>query len=255
MCPLFPTSSCFSHYYEPTTHKMDRDQPYVKSFRTLLAFSSTIKAELAKEDHDLTGVTSLLETARSDTRRSHASSVKKAVGDWHAFSPSYSKKPFSLWGWDHDECARLLCPPDIEWNETYVFFTIVFTFLYCRSNKQDLRDPVKRSTLKLGPNNFPRFLWEGETMDDSEPTSGFLRHPILFAVSLKHIIVCSRLTHTLNRLSGTSLSALRAAPTLNQTCRRRAGTRNSVVYTISLSSQLHTQQQWYDAPPLSHCCH
>ena len=118
----FPTSLCFSHYYEPATHKIGRDQPYVKSFRTLLAFSSTVKAELAKEDRDLTNVASLLEMARSDTRRSHANAVKKAVGDWHTFSPSYSKKPFSPWGWDHNECARLLCPPDIEWNETYVVF-------------------------------------------------------------------------------------------------------------------------------------
>ena len=49
-------------------------------------------------------------------------------------------------------------------------------------NEQDLRDPVTRRQFKLGPGDFPRFLWEGETMDDVDPTIGFLRHPILFAV-------------------------------------------------------------------------
>ena len=49
-------------------------------------------------------------------------------------------------------------------------------------NKFKLRDPVTRTEFKLGPGDFPRFLWEEETMDDVDPTIGFLRNPILFAV-------------------------------------------------------------------------
>ena len=49
---------------------------------------------------------------------------------------------------------------------------------------QDLRDPILRARFKLSPDDFPRFLWEGETMDDEHPTIGFLCHPILFAVSV-----------------------------------------------------------------------
>lgn len=46
-----------------------------------------------------------------------------------------------------------------------------------------LRDPVERlRKFNLGPDEFPRFLWEGETMDENDTTIGFLRHPILFAV-------------------------------------------------------------------------
>jgi hypothetical protein len=107
--------SCFVFSVMVTTS--DRDKTYVTCFRALVAFSPTARTELAKEDCDIENVASLLDSARGDTRRSHASSVKKAIGDWHTFNPGYSKKPGSCWGWDHDECARLLCPPDIEWNE------------------------------------------------------------------------------------------------------------------------------------------
>ena len=90
---------------------------YADSFHNLLTFSSTVKAELAREGSDKEKVGSLLDAARSDTRRSHSSAVKRSVGDWHNFSPGLSKKDSSPQGWDHDECARLLCPPSIEWNE------------------------------------------------------------------------------------------------------------------------------------------
>ena len=56
------------------------------------------------------------------------------------------------------------------------------TLQCCFRNKQDLRDPVSQSQFKLGPGDFPRFLWEDETMDDVDPAIGFLRHRILFAV-------------------------------------------------------------------------
>ena len=57
-----------------------------------------------------------------------------------------------------------------------------FTLLHYYRNKQGLRDPRTCQQFKLGPGDFPRFLWEGETMDWTDPAIGFLRHPILFAV-------------------------------------------------------------------------
>ncbi|KAF9784625.1 hypothetical protein BJ322DRAFT_1109335 [Thelephora terrestris] len=151
----------------------EADQPYVNAFRDLLAFSTTVKSEIVKEESDKEKIGTLLDTARGDTKRSHASAVKISIGDWHHFSPGLSKKSSSPRGWDHDECARLLCPPTIEWNE---------------ANKQGLRDPVTRKQFELGPGEFPRFLWAGETMDDIDPTIGFLRHPILFA-ALRHFAI------------------------------------------------------------------
>ena len=96
---------------------IDREKVYVDSFRKLLAFSSTVKAELAKEGGDPMSVASLLDAARSDTRRVHSSTVKRVIGDWHTFSPGPSKKHSSPWGWDHDECMRMLCPMALEWND------------------------------------------------------------------------------------------------------------------------------------------
>lgn len=46
----------------------------------------------------------------------------------------------------------------------------------------DILDPVKRARFKFPPEDFPRFLWEGETLDPVDPMIGFLGHPILFAV-------------------------------------------------------------------------
>jgi len=171
------------HYF--TAHTPDRDKTNVIRFRELLVFSLIVRTQLAKESSDTAKIASLLDAARSDTRRSHASSVRKAIGDWHSFSPRLSKKPTAPRGWDHAECARLLCPPTIEWNEEYVVFVLllIFSYYYYR-NRRDLRDPVKRAQFKLAPGDFPRFLWEGETLDDDKPGIGFLRHPILFAVSL-----------------------------------------------------------------------
>jgi len=131
---------------------------------------------------------SLMEEARNDTRRSHSNSVKKAlaIGDWHDFSPGPSKKPPSPWGWDHNQCARMLCPPTIEWNETHVFFSIpLLIFSHCHRNKLALRDPVQQSNYKLGHSDFPRFFWENDTMDEENQATGFLRHPILFSVSMQ----------------------------------------------------------------------
>jgi hypothetical protein len=100
------------------THTIYSDKIYVIGFRNLLIFSSVVKTELATEGADTMNIGSLLDAARSDTRRSHANNIKKAIGDWHSFSPGPSKQATSPWGWDHAECARLLCPPTIEWNET-----------------------------------------------------------------------------------------------------------------------------------------
>jgi len=173
-----------SHYHNLIAHAPDRDKINVIRFRELLAFLSIVRTELAKESSDTAKIASLLDAARSDTRRSHANSVKKSIGDWHSFNPGLSKKPTAPWGWDHKECARLLCPLTIEWNEAYVIFLLPPIFsCYCR-NEWDLRDPVKRAKFKLGPGDFLRFLWEGETLDDDKPGIGFLRHPILFAVSI-----------------------------------------------------------------------
>ena len=52
-------------------------------------------------------------------------------------------------------------------------------------NKEDLRDTVKCCKFKLGPGDFPRFFWEGETMDEVNPADGFLCHPILFAMCMR----------------------------------------------------------------------
>jgi len=101
----------------PTHSMANRDQQYVNSFRDLLTFSPTVKAELAQGGSDKVRIRTLLDAARNDTKRSHASAVKNSIGDWHSFNPGLSKKPSSLTGWDHDECARLLCPPNIEWND------------------------------------------------------------------------------------------------------------------------------------------
>ena len=62
--------------------------------------------------------------------------------------------------------------------------TPAFLISHHSRNKEALRDPVAREDFKLNPGDFPRFLWEGETMDASDPTIGFLRHPILFAVRM-----------------------------------------------------------------------
>jgi len=46
---------------------------------------------------------------------------------------------------------------------------------------RDLLNPAKPAWFKFGTGDFPRFLWEGETLHE-DPTIGFLAHPILFAV-------------------------------------------------------------------------
>ena len=93
----------------------NREKAYVTAFRSLLAFSPTVKTELSRTDSDRRRIASLLEAARGDTRRSHATTVKKPVGGWHIFSPGHTEK--GPWGWFHDECGRLLCPPNIEWDD------------------------------------------------------------------------------------------------------------------------------------------
>jgi len=114
-CTCFLFCSHVSSQYPP-----NRDQAYVDSFRTLLTFSLTVRDEIAREGSNTAKIGTLLETARGDTRRSQASGIKKSIGDWHVFSPGLSKT--GLRGWDHSECARLLCPPSIEWNAACVFF-------------------------------------------------------------------------------------------------------------------------------------
>jgi len=97
---------------------INSDRPYVESFHKLMAFSSAVKDEVTRrEASNATNVGILLEAARGDTRRSHASAVKDSIGNWHAFNPGLTKKKDALWGFDHIECARLLCPPTTEWNE------------------------------------------------------------------------------------------------------------------------------------------
>ena len=154
------------------------------SFRTLIAFSPVVGAEIARANGNVSKIGTLLETARGDTRRSHASAVKDAIGNWHTFSPGLSRKKGAPWGWDHSECARLLCPPSIEWNEEQVVPPVIPlpAFLHFYRNEMKLRDPKGHAEFKLGAKNFPRFLWEGETMDKDDPTIGFLTHSILFAV-------------------------------------------------------------------------
>lgn len=79
-----------------------------------------MRDEVTRVGNTTAKTSSLLEVARSATRRSHASAVKDSIGNWHSFSPGLSKKKDEPRGWGHDECARLLCPPSIEWNEMWV---------------------------------------------------------------------------------------------------------------------------------------
>ena len=96
---------------------VNSDRGYVNSFRKLIAFSSVVKDKIARGGPNSVNVRILLEMARSDTRWSHASAVKDSIGNWHIFTPGLSKKKNAPWGFDHIECARLLCPPSVEWNE------------------------------------------------------------------------------------------------------------------------------------------
>ena len=115
----FQKCTYFLFYHHTQTHTIaNRDQAYINSFRNLLTFSPVVKTKLATEGSDKEKIGTLLDTARSSTRRSNASSIKDAIGNWHDFSPGLSKKKDSTRGWDHDECARLLCPPTITWNDT-----------------------------------------------------------------------------------------------------------------------------------------
>ena len=104
-----------SYNYTVANTPANRERRYVAIFRDLLVFSPTVKAELARAGSNKEKIGSLLEGARGATRRSHAAAVKRSVGGWHIFSPGLSKK--GPWGWYHDECGRLLCPPNIEWND------------------------------------------------------------------------------------------------------------------------------------------
>jgi len=96
---------------------VNRDGTYVNSFRKLVAFSPVVQNEIARGATNAARIGTLLAVARADTLRSHASAVKGAIGNWHDFSPGLSKKKDNPSGWDHKECARLLCPPSIEWND------------------------------------------------------------------------------------------------------------------------------------------
>ena len=134
------------------------------------------------------------------------------------------------------------------------FFTLWFTFLCCRSNKQDLRDPVKRSTLKLGPENFPRFLWEGETMDDDEPTSGFLRHPILFAVSLIRYSMFVSNPHLEQALRHFIISPSSGADPKSNLSTKSGYAKQCGVHRITLESIAYTATM-VRRPPLCYCYH
>jgi len=103
-----------------------------------------------------TGTTSVLDSARNHLH-SPVGSMMSAQG---CCAPRTS--------------SGMICKPTV----------ILAALVLCHSrNREALRDPVARSKeFKLGPAEFPRFLWEGEAMDTSDPTIGFLRHPILFAV-------------------------------------------------------------------------
>jgi len=97
---------------------LDRDRTYTNSFRNLLAFSPTVRTELAREGSNTpkTKIASLLEDSQSGTKRSHANSVKTAIRDCHTFNTGPSKGPLLPWGRSHEEHVRILCPSTM-WNE------------------------------------------------------------------------------------------------------------------------------------------
>ena len=104
----------------PGHHPLPPVRAYVAAFRTLLVFSPVVSDEIAREGNDTTGIGSFLEAARSSTRRSHSTAVKDLIGNWHHFNPALMRMKDSHRGWEHEECARLLSPPFIEWNEAQV---------------------------------------------------------------------------------------------------------------------------------------
>lgn len=126
------------------------------------------------------------------------------------------------------------------------FFPYPLThLLHSRRNKKELQDPVAHARFKLGAQEFPRFLWEGETVDDSDPTIGFLRHSILYAVSLSGHLSLSSVDALSTRLSVTLQSVHQTVLIQSQTCQQRAAMRNSAVSSTLPSSQSHIQLQWY----------
>ncbi|TFK59841.1 hypothetical protein BDN72DRAFT_965927 [Pluteus cervinus] len=98
-----------------------------------------------------------LKFGRAKARGSDISTMKENIHRWKKFKPSFDAKDRPSLGFYNHTTGGMLCPPTRDWKDEQV--------------RQDLAN----GTIRTGPNDLPRFLWENEHIDLERPLKGFMR--------------------------------------------------------------------------------
>ncbi|KAF7971981.1 hypothetical protein HWV62_19323 [Athelia sp. TMB] len=150
-----------AHDYDIDDQNYTKDQNRrAKIFLSLVDFMPRIE-EMLVEPGATKWIASDLEHGRSAARSTDVSSMKNAIHNWMTFTPPYSKTQKPWMGFKHETCGRLLCPPGLDWSNP------------------DIKQGLDRETIKLQPDDFPRFLYLNEEHSEDDVFEGFLKGDLL----------------------------------------------------------------------------
>ncbi|KAF8594583.1 hypothetical protein BDV93DRAFT_414854, partial [Ceratobasidium sp. AG-I] len=103
-----------------------------------------------------------LDDGRSGAKAEDNNKVKNAIVHWRPWSPPLAHEPKSSRGLAHPQCARLLAPITVNWEDV-----------------EERRQFIECNNPPPTANHWPRMLYEDDMGDPKKPSKGLLRGPLL----------------------------------------------------------------------------
>lgn len=153
------------------------DRAYREEYLNLTFIEPKVKDLVA--DCPLAEVVAQLKKGRNEFRNSQVHTICQKISTWGIGVPDEKH----LRGFGDDVCGRLLCPSTQDWGDpTYVQNGVLFLGLPQLTISHRTRQQIRSFQISVTADDFPRFLWEGEQVDQHDMKKGFLRGELLVMV-------------------------------------------------------------------------
>ncbi|KAG8730621.1 hypothetical protein FRC12_020156 [Ceratobasidium sp. 428] len=116
----------------------------------------------AKDSHFARNVRRQLGDGQSGAKAEDNNKVKSAIAHWRTWTPPLANQPKSSRGLGHPECARLIAPITVNWDDD-----------------EAKRQFMEASNPPLLSSHWPRALYASETGDPKQPSKGLFEGQLL----------------------------------------------------------------------------
>ncbi|KAF8067037.1 hypothetical protein FPV67DRAFT_1417472 [Lyophyllum atratum] len=152
-----------------------REQREYRVYRQLLQMVPGLEERLMMpaSDDEVRHIADMIQKGSSNARSDDTKSLKGAILDWitprgGTLSPTLSRNVKHDRGFNHERTGALLCPVDLNWSD------------------EDIKGKLRSGELTTSGDQWPTFLFQGDTYNPQDPWNGLFRNSLL-VTAYKHI--------------------------------------------------------------------